>query len=280
LMSWMVIALVCGVGYCRGPRDHAASSRLSAGPRPERSCPHAAQTPRRLRARCCGGVGLMDSRVVLLLRVAERSQVRADPLRAWLPDVEPGADHADRGHPPGRYLTRELLSSLRLQRTIARSAGYSRSGPVPAGTWPEQMITISSLYEPTSATAGHAATTAPDGPWPRPCASDDRSAVIIGHRRARTPWSALLRYAQLVSLGPRTHKSVESPQIGRRLNTPRWFFPLRGEFTGRSSQVPSRTQKLAGNPAHAPCLIPHAGGADVARIPAAGPGLLLAGRQP
>ena len=82
----------------------------------------------RLLARCCGGVGPIDSRVVLLLRVTERSQVRADPLRAWLPAVEPGADHADRGHPPGRYLTRELLSSLRLQRTIARSAGCSRSG--------------------------------------------------------------------------------------------------------------------------------------------------------
>ena len=83
---------------------------------------------RRLLARCCGTFGLVGRRVVLLLRVAERSQVRADPLRAWLPDVEPGADNADRGHPPGRYLTRELLSSLHLQRTIARSAGCSRSG--------------------------------------------------------------------------------------------------------------------------------------------------------
>jgi hypothetical protein len=45
------------------------------------------------------GLSVIDSRVVLLLRVAERSQVRADPLRAWLPDVEPGADHADRGAP-------------------------------------------------------------------------------------------------------------------------------------------------------------------------------------
>jgi len=70
----------------------------------------------------------IDSRVVLLLRVAERSQVRADPLHAWLPDVQPGADHADRRHPPGRYLTRELLSSLRLQRIAASSAGSSRAG--------------------------------------------------------------------------------------------------------------------------------------------------------
>jgi hypothetical protein len=83
---------------------------------------------RRLLARCCGGFGMIDSRGVLLLRAAERSQVRADPLRVWLPDVEPGADHADRGHPPGRYLTRELLSSLRLQRTITRRTGFPRSG--------------------------------------------------------------------------------------------------------------------------------------------------------
>ena len=78
--------------------------------------------------RCCGAFGLVDRRVVLLLRVAKRSQVRADPLRAWLPDVEPGADHADRGHPPGRHLTRELLSSPRPQRAIARSARCFRSG--------------------------------------------------------------------------------------------------------------------------------------------------------
>jgi hypothetical protein len=30
------------------------------------------------------------------------------------------------------------------------------------------MIIMSSSYEPTSETAGHAATAAPIGPWPRP----------------------------------------------------------------------------------------------------------------
>lgn len=31
-----------------------------------------------------------------------------------------------------------------------------------------------------------------------------RSGIIIGHRRVRAPWSALLGYARLVGLGPRT----------------------------------------------------------------------------
>jgi hypothetical protein len=83
---------------------------------------------RRLLARWCGAFGLVGSRVVLLLRVAKGSQVRADPLRAWLPNMEPGADHADRGHPPRRHLTRERLSSPHPQPAIARSARWSRSG--------------------------------------------------------------------------------------------------------------------------------------------------------
>ncbi len=33
------------------------------------------------------------------------------------------------------------------------------------------MIIISSSYDPTSATVGHATTAAPAGPWPRPCAA-------------------------------------------------------------------------------------------------------------
>lgn len=60
-------------------------------------------------------VGYLTLNWLALLRVGKRCQVGAYSLRAWLPDVQPGADHADRGHPPGRYLTRELLSSLRLQ---------------------------------------------------------------------------------------------------------------------------------------------------------------------
>ncbi len=50
-----------------------------------------------------------------------------DSLRAWLPDVQPGADHADRRHPLGRYLTRELFGSPGLKRLITRSAGCSRT---------------------------------------------------------------------------------------------------------------------------------------------------------
>ena len=76
--------------------------------------------------RCHGGC-LIDSSALLLLRLAEHSQVRAYPLRAWLPDVEPSADRAGRGHPPGRYLTREFLGSLHLQRVITRSTGCSQA---------------------------------------------------------------------------------------------------------------------------------------------------------
>lgn len=82
---------------------------------------------RRLLARCSDVVDLIGNRVALPLRVGERGQVRADPLRPWLPDVQPGTDRADRGHLPSRYLTRERLSSLRLQLAIARSTGCSRS---------------------------------------------------------------------------------------------------------------------------------------------------------
>ena len=38
-----------------------------------------------------------------------------------------------------------------------------------------------------------------------------------------------------------------STQNGRRLNTPPWFSPTRGEPTIRSGQVPSRATELAGN---------------------------------
>jgi hypothetical protein len=70
----------------------------------------------------------------------------ARTLCARLPNVEPGADHADRGHPPSRYLTRELLSSPHPQPAIARSARCSRSGrpasrePARADDHHEQLI--------------------------------------------------------------------------------------------------------------------------------------------
>ena len=76
-----------------------------------------------------GSVSLIKSRVVLPLRIAVRSQVRAYPLRTRLPDVEPGANGRTEGGPPGRYLARELLSSLRLQRIMAMSAGCSPIRP-------------------------------------------------------------------------------------------------------------------------------------------------------
>ena len=85
------------------------------------------QRERRLLARCGGGVGLIEGRVALPLRVAKRSQVRAYPLRTRLPDAQPSADRANRGHPPGRYLTRERLSSL---PAPVRLAGSVRALPV------------------------------------------------------------------------------------------------------------------------------------------------------
>src|ERR1700685_192552 len=37
------------------------------------------------------------------------------------------------------------------------------------------------------------------------------AAMVIGHRRARTSWSALPSYARLVGLGPRTH--IHAPDL-------------------------------------------------------------------
>ena len=55
---------------------------------------------------------------------------------------------------------------------------------VPAATWAELMIIMSSSYEPTSATGGHAATTAPDGPWPRPCVTLAASVAAMPRPRS------------------------------------------------------------------------------------------------
>ena len=65
------------------------------------------------------GSGLIAGR---RLGVDKLRQVIAYSLRPWLPDVQPGADRAHLGHPPGRDLTREHLSSLLPQRIAARSA--------------------------------------------------------------------------------------------------------------------------------------------------------------
>jgi hypothetical protein len=41
------------------------------------------------------------------------------------------------------------------------------------------MIVMNSSYDPTSATAGHAATAATTGPWLRPCATFAASVAAI-----------------------------------------------------------------------------------------------------
>jgi hypothetical protein len=94
-------------------------------------------------------------------------------------DMQPGADHADRRHPPGHQLTRELLGSLGSQRVVTRSPGCSGPGAVPVGARAERMLTMSSSQEPTNATAGHVVTTALDGPWPRPCATLAASVAAV-----------------------------------------------------------------------------------------------------
>jgi len=75
---------------------------------------------------------------------------------------------------------------------------------------------------------------------------------------------------------PRTPNQVKSPRNGHRLNTRRWFSPVWGKLTVCSGQVPPRTLETVGNPPHAHRLNTPAG----ARTPAAGPVLLIAGRQP
>jgi hypothetical protein len=88
--------------------------------------------------------------------------------------------------------------------------------------------------------------------------------------------SAVSSHGLFGAVGPRTPKSVESPQIGYRLNTP-----------FRCVRVAAWTRELAGNLPHAPCsnrpfadFNTLAAGPDGARIPAARPALLPAGRQP
>src|SRR5690242_13610549 len=104
-----------------------------------------------------------------------------------------------------------------------------------------------------------------------------RSAAITGHRQQQKTWSGQLRHhAQLVGLAPRTPNKVKSLQSGRRLDARRWFSPAWGKPAIRGGQVPPRTLETVGNPPHAHRLNAPAG----ARTPAAGPVLLIAGRQP
>jgi len=97
------------------------------------------------------------------------------PSRRW-PAVAPPC-------PAGRRAADWRVAAVR-----SAPATPNVPGPpaVPAGTWAERMITMSSSYEPTSATAGHTATTAPDGLLPRPRATLAASVAAIprpsGHR--------------------------------------------------------------------------------------------------
>jgi len=74
-----------------------------------------------------------DRRPRCVYRLLSAVRYARDPLRAWPPDVKPRGDHADGWHPHGRYLTSELLSSLGLQRIIARSACSPCLAARPAG---------------------------------------------------------------------------------------------------------------------------------------------------
>lgn len=100
-LRWAALPASEGDRHADHPNLHATDHRCqAAGSAPDR----------RVLARCRGDFGIIGSRVVSLLRVAERSQVLADPLCAWLPDVELSADRSYRGNPVRRKLLGEQLS--------------------------------------------------------------------------------------------------------------------------------------------------------------------------
>ena len=97
---------------------------------------------------------------------SSRDEVVLQPLCPGLADVELSADRAHRGNLVGLELRGEQLGCLLLQwvRVVLVLERAS------AGTWELWMTIMRSSYEPTRATAGHAATAAPIRPWPTPWA--------------------------------------------------------------------------------------------------------------
>ena len=92
------------------------------------------------------------------LRAVERGQVCAYPLGTRLAYMQPGASS-----------TANACAACPCSGSVPGMRSCAPTGTAPApGSWAERMIIMSSSYEPTSATAGHAATAPPARPCPRP----------------------------------------------------------------------------------------------------------------
>jgi hypothetical protein len=116
-----------------------------------------------------------------LTPVTECGEIRAYLLRARLPHPQPRADSPDRRDATGRHIGREHPGSLYPQRV---RPGYGHGYMLPpdtrsSGCRAPRMIVMHSSYDPTRATAGQAATAAPTGPWPSPCATFAGSVAAI-----------------------------------------------------------------------------------------------------
>ena len=111
------------------------------------------------------------------MRTGGCGKVLAQPLCARLANVERGTDGTYRGNSLSCQVSREhhcglLPKRINHGRTIMRA----RSG---RGVGAARTIIIRSSYDPTSATAGHAATTPPMMPWPRPWATFAASVATM-----------------------------------------------------------------------------------------------------
>ena len=78
------------------------------------------------------------------------------------------------------------------------------------------------------------------------------------------------------ALRPRTHKPVESPQIGHRLNT----LLKRVRVVARTLELAGNLPRASGLTSPAVSFNTPAADPDVARTPVTGRALLLTGRQP
>jgi hypothetical protein len=111
---------------------------------------------------------------------SSRGKEVPQPLCPGLADVQLSADRAHRGNPVRRELRGEQLGRLLLQRVrVASGPGRARRR-----TWELRMTIMRSSHEPTSATAGHAATQAPTTPWPRPWATLAASVAAMPRPRS------------------------------------------------------------------------------------------------
>jgi hypothetical protein len=118
-------------------------------------------------------------------------KVLAQPLCARLANMERGTDGTYRGNSLSCQVSREHHCGLLSKRiNHGRTIMWARSGRRVGAP----RTIIRSSYDPTSATAGHAATTPPMMPWPKPWATFAASVATMpspsSHRASpgtRTP---------------------------------------------------------------------------------------------